>query len=117
MEARPFSLFFRRGAVRPGGFLVLLLALGAAGARCAAGDPLEDGLRSAREACRRSPGSVAALDRLAALELRSYRMTHAAETLAAARECVDRAVHADPKKTQAGFYGEQRRVALTEFLS
>ncbi len=97
MEPRTIRLSSRRGALRPGGLLLLIAATwGTAGLRSVAADPLEDGLRAARETCRRAPGSVAALDRLAALELRSYRVTHAAETLASARECVDRALALSP---------------------
>ena len=92
------SLSSRRGAAARPGALFLAAALAAATVR---GDALEDALRSAREACRRAPASVAALDRLAALELRSYRATHAAETLEAARAAADRALALAPRDFDA----------------
>jgi tetratricopeptide (TPR) repeat protein len=111
MEPRPISLSFRRGALRPGTLLLLVAALCGTTRLCgAAADPLDEALRAAREACRRTPGSVAALDRLAALELRSYRTTHAAETLASARQCVDRALVLSPRDFDA------RRVAAAILL-
>ena len=84
----------RRGALPRPGVLFLAAALGASAVGRA--DSLEDALRGAREACRRAPASAAALDRLAALELRSYRATHAAETVAAARTAADRALAMAP---------------------
>ncbi|HET7452888.1 MAG TPA: hypothetical protein VFL12_09115, partial [Thermoanaerobaculia bacterium] len=93
----------RRGALPRPGVFFLAAALGVAAigraqpsASIGRADSLEVALRGAREACRRAPASVAALDRLAALELRSYRATHAAETLAAARTAADRALAMAP---------------------
>jgi len=90
----------RRGASgRPGlgraRFLALALAVAWVG-RPARADSLPDRLSEARRVCRENPGSVRALDRLAALELREFRDTHAAETLASAGASVERALAIDP---------------------
>jgi tetratricopeptide (TPR) repeat protein len=90
----------RRGAFgRPGLGRARLLALALAAAwagRPAGADSLQDRLSQARRVCRENPRSVRALDRLAALELREFRNTHAAETLASAGASVERALSIDP---------------------
>jgi len=93
------SFAARRGVVGRPGPRVLALALAVpflAAARPSRADDLADRIAAARAACRAAPGSARRLDRLAALEIRSYRVTHAAETLAAARAAVDRALSLDP---------------------
>ena len=90
----------RRGVLgRPGPRRLALLGLAlplVLAARPSRADDLADRIAAARAACRFAPGSARRLDRLAALEIRSYRITHAAETLAAARAAVDRALSLDP---------------------
>lgn len=116
MTAR-VSLTARRGALgRPGSArpralglaLALAAALSGSARRIAADDGLDDRLARAREVCRARPHSARALDRLAALELRDYRQTHAAETLAGASASVDRALALDP----ADFDARRFRVSI-----
>lgn len=84
-------------------------AMLAAGSVRAAG--IDDDLAAARDVCRRRPDSVRALDRLAALTLKKYRQTHAAETLAAASAVIDRGLALDPSDFDARRF--RTAVALT----
>jgi len=101
------SLPLRRGASgRPGlpraRFLGIALAVALAGRTGrAADDELRNRIARAREVCRERPESARALDRLAALELREYRSTHAAETIAGASAVVERALAIDPRDFDA----------------
>jgi tetratricopeptide (TPR) repeat protein len=103
----PSFLLLRRGASgRPGlplarvvGIALAVILAGRPGR--AATDDLPDRISRAREVCRERPDSARALDRLAALELRQYRATHAAETIAAARATVERALAIDPSDFDA----------------
>ena len=109
-----------RGASgRPGLFLpgikVALLAFLAISARSAFGAALPELLSQARETCRKHPDSVRALDRLAALELRSYRTTHAAESIAAAETAVDRALAKDSSDFDARRFRLAIRLTNHEF--
>src|SRR5206468_563611 len=74
----------------------------------AARSALDSELASARKACRENPTSVAALDRLASVLLRKYRLTHAAETVAAAEAAVGEALALDPRD----FDARQFRVSI-----
>ena len=95
----PARSSLRGASGRPGlgraRFLALALAAACWGSSARA-DSLEERLAQARRICRESPRSVRALDRLAALELREFRNTHAAETLASAGASVERALAIDP---------------------
>ena len=87
--------------------LVLLAAVsqGTAAASPPAAVParaaLEARLASAKKECREHPASVAALDRLAAVQLREYRYTHAAETIGSAQAAIDRAFALEPRDFDA----------------
>jgi tetratricopeptide (TPR) repeat protein len=84
--------------------MLLILPFLAALAGAPLGAPaagLEASLSAARSDVRQHPNSARALDRLAALELRLYRLNHAAETLQAAEAAIERALELDPQDFDA----------------
>src|SRR5262245_28245648 len=72
---------------------------------------LEASLSAARGDARVHPNSARALDRLAALELRLYRLNHAGETLRAAEAAIERALELDPQDFDA------RRIRTSTLLT
>ena len=73
-------------------------------------------LESARAECRRNP-VVPVLDRLAAAEIREYRFTHAAESVAAASAAIGRALAADPRDFAARRMRASIRLTNHEFAA
>ena len=116
----PARSSLRGASGRPGlgraRFLALALAAACWG-RHARADSLEDRLAQARRICRENPRSVRALDRLAALELREFRNTHAAETLASAGASVERALAIDPADFDARRFRASILLTNHEFAS
>src|SRR5215471_12080025 len=84
--------------------MVLVLSFPAVLAGASSGAPatgLEASPSAARGDAREHPNSARALDRLAALELRLYRLNHAVETLRAAEMAIERALELDPPNFDA----------------
>src|SRR5689334_25088594 len=76
---------------------------------------LQSQLAAAKKECREHPASVEAFARLAAAELREYRFTHAAETIAAAQAAVDRALALHSRDFEARRFQASIRLTNHEF--